>query len=49
MTAAMGLAVGLGRFGLALVSVFFAWLVLAVIKRTEHWLNRNIPGSNREV
>lgn len=49
MTAAMGLAVGLGRFGLALLSVFFAWLVLAVIKRTEHWLNRNIPGSNNEA
>ena len=49
MTAATGLAVGLGRFGLALISVFFAWFVLAVIKRTEHWLNRNIPGENNEV
>jgi putative Mg2+ transporter-C (MgtC) family protein len=49
MTAATGLAVGLGRFGLALASVFFAWFVLSVIKRTEHWLNRDISGSDRNV
>jgi putative Mg2+ transporter-C (MgtC) family protein len=42
MTAAIGLAVGLGRFGLALVSAVLAWFVLAVIKKTEHWLNRDI-------
>jgi putative Mg2+ transporter-C (MgtC) family protein len=42
MTAAVGLAVGLGRFGLAFVSVFFAWFVLTVIKRSEEWANRNI-------
>lgn len=48
MTAAMGLAAGLGRFGLALISVIFAWFVLAVVKRTEHWLNRDIPETNKE-
>jgi len=47
MTAAMGLAAGLGRFGLALVSVFFAWFVLVVVKKTEYWLNRNIPDNSR--
>lgn len=41
MTAGIGLAVGLGRFGLAFLSVLFAWFVLAVIKRTEVWLDRN--------
>ncbi|MGH7853550.1 MAG: MgtC/SapB family protein [Candidatus Binatia bacterium] len=49
MTAAMGLAAGLGRFGLALISVILAWFVLAVVKKTEYWLNRNIPDSNKEA
>jgi putative Mg2+ transporter-C (MgtC) family protein len=49
MTAAAGLAVGLGRFGLAIASVFFAWFVLAIVKRTEHWLNRDIPGADKNV
>lgn len=48
MTAAIGLAAGLGRFGLALISVIFAWFVLAVVKRAEHWLNRDIPETNKE-
>jgi putative Mg2+ transporter-C (MgtC) family protein len=47
MTAAMGLAAGLGRFGLALISVTFAWFVLAVIKKTESWLNRNIADDSK--
>lgn len=45
MTAGIGLAIGLGRFGLALVSVVLAWFVLAAVKRIERWLNRDIPGS----
>jgi len=49
MTAAMGLAAGLGRFGLAFVSVFFAWFVLAVVKRIERWLDRDIPGSKEDM
>ena len=49
MTAAMGLAAGLGRFGLALISLIFAWFVLAVVKRTEYWLNRSIPDNNEEA
>ena len=49
MTAAMGLAAGLGRFGLALMSVTFAWFVLAIVKRTEYWLNRNIPDNTKQA
>ncbi|MGH7796691.1 MAG: MgtC/SapB family protein [Candidatus Binatia bacterium] len=45
MTAGIGLAIGLGRFGLALVSVALAWFVLAAVKRIEYWLNRDIPDS----
>ena len=49
MTAAMGLAVGLGRFGLALISVLFAWFVLAFVKKTEYWLDRNIAANNKDA
>ena len=49
MTAAMGLAAGLGRFGLALISLIFAWFVLAVVKRTEYWLTRHTPDNNKEA
>jgi putative Mg2+ transporter-C (MgtC) family protein len=47
-TAALGLAAGLGRFGLAFVGVFFAWLVLTVVNRIEHWLDRDVAGSSKE-
>lgn len=48
ITAGIGLAVGLGRFGLALVSMILAWFVLAVVKRIELWLNRDLPGNSRD-
>jgi putative Mg2+ transporter-C (MgtC) family protein len=48
MTAAMGLAAGLGRFGLAVVSVVLAWFVLAIVKKAESWLNRHIPDDNKD-
>jgi putative Mg2+ transporter-C (MgtC) family protein len=35
MTAALGVAIGLGRLGLALIAVLLAWLVLAVLIRIE--------------
>ena len=47
MTAGIGLAVGLGRFGLAFVSVAIAWFVLSIIKRMEYWLNRDIPDPGK--
>ena len=33
MTAAIGLAAGLGRLGLAAIGVALAWIILAIINR----------------
>lgn len=35
LTAALGLAAGLGRFGLAAICAVMAWLILAIISRIE--------------
>lgn len=35
LTAALGLAAGLGRFGLAAISAVLAWLILALVARLE--------------
>jgi putative Mg2+ transporter-C (MgtC) family protein len=43
MTAAVGVAVGLGRFGLALVSVILAWFILSIVKMLEGWLTPDGP------
>jgi putative Mg2+ transporter-C (MgtC) family protein len=40
MTAALGVAVGLGRFGLALVATLLAWMTLSVVRQLEHIVNR---------
>jgi putative Mg2+ transporter-C (MgtC) family protein len=36
MTAAIGMAVGLGRLGLAIVSTVFTWLTLSLMGKLEH-------------
>lgn len=36
MTAATGVAVGLGRIGMALLSVLLTWFILAVVGKVEH-------------
>jgi putative Mg2+ transporter-C (MgtC) family protein len=36
MTAAVGVAVGLGRLWLAVVSVILTWFILAVVGKFEH-------------
>jgi len=36
MTAAMGVAAGLGRIGLALLSALLTWFILAIIGMAEH-------------
>ena len=33
LTAAVGMTAGMGRFGLAVMSVVFAWVILAVLSR----------------
>jgi putative Mg2+ transporter-C (MgtC) family protein len=48
LTAGIGLVVGLGRFGLALVSVVLAWFVLAVVKWLDRWLNRDVADANKD-
>ena len=35
LTAALGLAAGLGRFGLAAISTVMAWVILAIVARLE--------------
>lgn len=39
MTAAIGMAVGLGRLGLAVVSTIFTWITLSLLRRVEYFLN----------
>ena len=40
MTAAIGIAAGLGRWGLALVSTVLTWITLSVIGKIETWMNQ---------
>jgi len=42
MTAAMGVAVGLGRIGMALLSALLTWFILAVVGKIEHRIERRI-------
>ncbi|HEX7226909.1 MAG TPA: MgtC/SapB family protein [Candidatus Binatia bacterium] len=49
MTAALGVAVGLGRFGLALVATLLAWMTLSLVRQLEHILNRGIRKSEEDT
>jgi putative Mg2+ transporter-C (MgtC) family protein len=49
MTAALGVAVGLGRFGLALVATLLAWMTLSVVRQMEHILNRGARKSEEDT
>jgi putative Mg2+ transporter-C (MgtC) family protein len=49
MTAALGVAVGLGRFGLALVATFLAWMTLSLVRQLEHLLNRGTRRSEDDT
>jgi putative Mg2+ transporter-C (MgtC) family protein len=40
MTAALGVTVGLGRFGLALVATLLAWMTLSLARQLEYMLNK---------
>ncbi len=39
LTAAVGVAVGLGRLGLASIAMLLAWLIMSVLGKIEHQLN----------
>jgi putative Mg2+ transporter-C (MgtC) family protein len=39
MTAAVGIAAGLGHLGLALVSTVLTWITLSIIGKIESWMN----------
>ena len=45
LTAALGVAIGMGHLGTAVVGVFFAWIVLAFLIRLE----RRIDGSSNQA
>jgi putative Mg2+ transporter-C (MgtC) family protein len=47
MTAAVGVAAGLGRWGSAAVSVLLTWIILAVLGRMEFWI-RNRSSETAE-
>ena len=40
MTAAVGVAVGLGRWGMALVSMVLTWMILAGLGKMEFWFRK---------
>ena len=50
MTAALGVAIGLGRFGLALVATLLAWMTLSLVRQLEDILNKGSrKGEKDEV
>ncbi len=44
LTAAVGVAVGLGRLGLATIAMFLAWIIMSVLGKIEH--RSNMKRSN---
>lgn len=46
MTAAVGVAAGLGRWGSAGVSVVLTWIILAVLLRIEAWSGKKCRGQS---
>jgi putative Mg2+ transporter-C (MgtC) family protein len=52
MTAAVGVAVGLGAFGVALVSIILTWITLSVVAKLEARMSQDRPekgGEGREA
>jgi len=44
MTAAIGVTVGLGRFGVAVLATAFTWVVLSLLRQLERWTEINDSG-----
>jgi putative Mg2+ transporter-C (MgtC) family protein len=49
ITATSGVAVGLGRFGLALLATLLAWMTLSLVRQMEHMLNRGARKSEDDT
>jgi putative Mg2+ transporter-C (MgtC) family protein len=49
MTAAMGVAAGLGRIGMALLSAFLTWFVLSVVGQVEHRISAAQAASGNDT
>lgn len=47
MTAAVGVAVGLGRIGMAMVSVTLAWIILELVGIFENRIQKKIPNPEK--
>jgi len=47
LTAAVGVAVGLGRLGLATIGMILAWIILALIGRLEHRVSDRRTASGK--
>jgi putative Mg2+ transporter-C (MgtC) family protein len=49
MTAAIGLAVGLGRLGLAVVSTILTWVTLSLLGQMEQRMNEKVSAKKPDV
>ncbi|MGH9769580.1 MAG: MgtC/SapB family protein [Blastocatellia bacterium] len=49
MTAAVGVAVGLGRLGLALLSVLLTWFILAVVGKIEYRISAGQAAKDKDT
>jgi putative Mg2+ transporter-C (MgtC) family protein len=49
MTAALGVAIGLGRFGLALVATLLAWMTLSLVRQLEDILNKGSRKGEKDA
>ncbi|MGH7824972.1 MAG: MgtC/SapB family protein, partial [Candidatus Binatia bacterium] len=49
MTAAIGLSLGLGRLGLALVSTILTWITLSLVRKLEFRLNQKPRAKEDET
>jgi putative Mg2+ transporter-C (MgtC) family protein len=43
LTAAVGMAAGLGRIGLAILAVLLAMVILTLLQRVERWVEAQVP------
>jgi hypothetical protein len=49
MTVAVGVAVGLGRLGLALLCIVLTWLTLAIVGRIEYGISARQAAQAEEA